>query len=124
MTLIEPGIKKLIENNAVAFTTISPDGSPHSIAVAYCKVFGDQVIITNSHMEESVGNLKADDRVAMAVWNKEWEEACVGFELRGTAESQTEGKWFEFVKEMPDNEGYDVRSAIVVKVTNVKKLLS
>jgi len=124
MPLIEPGIKKLIEDNALSFCTVDAAGQPHSIAVAYCKVFDDQVIISNSHIEESIENLRVNPNVSLAVWNKEWETACVGFELKGTAENQTSGKWLDFVKEMPDNEGYDIKSAIVVTVTSVKKLLS
>lgn len=124
MTLIEPGIKKLIEGNALSFCTVDKAGKPHSIAVAYCKVFDDQVIISNSHIEESIENIKDNPHVSLAVWNKEWETACVGFELKGMGENQTEGRWFEFVKAMPDNEGYDIKSAIVVTVIAIKKLLS
>jgi predicted pyridoxine 5'-phosphate oxidase superfamily flavin-nucleotide-binding protein len=124
MALIEPGIKKLIEANALAFCTVDQAGKPHAIAVAYCKVFDDRIIISNSHIEESIENIKSSPHVSLAVWNKEWEDACVGFELKGTAENQTEGQWLEFVKTMPENEGCDIKSAVVVTVSNIKKLLS
>jgi len=122
--MITPGIKKLIEANAIGFATADEKGNPHCIAVAYAKVFGNKVVITNTHIKESLKNLEKNNNVALVVWNKEWETACVGFELKGTAKNFTADKWFDFVKNMPDNEGYDVKSAIVVTVKKIKKLLS
>jgi uncharacterized pyridoxamine 5'-phosphate oxidase family protein len=122
--MISPGLKKFIEANAIGLATAGPNGKPHAIAVAYVKVAEDKIVITNSHIKESVKNITTNDNVALVVWNKEWEKACVGFELSGKAKNYTSGKWFDFVKNMPENKGYRIRSAIVVKVTKIKKLLS
>ena len=124
MLKITPGIKKLLEENAIGFSTVDKNGKPHSIAVAYVKVFRDDVIITNTHIKESIKNIKYNKNVALVVWNKEWEKACIGFELKGTAKNFTSGKWFEFVKNMPENKGYGVKSAIVVSVKKIKRLIS
>lgn len=110
--------------NACGFSTVNKKGNPHSIAVACLKVFRDKVIITNTHMEESLENIKNNKNVSLVVWNKDWEKACVGFELKGTAENYESGKWFDFVKNMPDNEGYEVKSAIAVSVSKIKELKS
>jgi predicted pyridoxine 5'-phosphate oxidase superfamily flavin-nucleotide-binding protein len=120
--MITPGIKKLIESNAIGFSTVDKSGKPHSIAVAYCKVFGDKIVITNSHINESVKNITSNKNVALVVWNKEWEKACVGFELKGVAKNHLSGRWFEFVKNMLDNKGYKIKSAIVVEVKKIKRL--
>jgi pyridoxine/pyridoxamine 5'-phosphate oxidase len=122
--MITPGIKKLIESNALGLATIGKNGKPHNIAVAYVKVEGDKVIISNAHIFESVKNIKKNENVALVVWNKEWETACVGFEIIGKAKNYTSGKWFDYVCKLEDNEGYKIMSAIVVKVTKIKKLLS
>lgn len=122
--MITPGIKKLIEENVLAFSTVDKNGKPHSIAVACCKVFGNKIIVTNTHIKESLKNIKYNPNVSLVVWNKDWEKACVGFILKGKAIIFDSGMWFEFVKNMPDNEGYDVKSAIVVSITKIKKLLS
>lgn len=124
MVKITPGIKKLLEKNAIGFSTADKNNNPHLIAVAYVKVSGNEVIITNTHIKESIRNIKNNSSVALVVWNKEWEIACVGFELRGTARNYTSGKWFEFVKDMPENKGYKIKSAIVVKVKKIKRLVS
>lgn len=124
MSIITPGIKKLIEDNALALATVDKAGRPHNIAVACCKVFGDKIVISNSHIKETVRNLKNDSCVSLSVWHKDWKTVCVGFELKGTAENIVSGKWLDFVKSMPDNKGYDIKSAIVVTITKIKKLLS
>ncbi len=122
--MITLGIKKLIEDNVLGFSTVNKSGKPHSVAVACCKVFGNKIIITNTHVRESLGNIKNNKNVSLVVWNKEWEESCIGFSFKGIAENHTSGKWFDFVKNMPDNKGYNVKSAIVIKVKKIKKLLS
>jgi hypothetical protein len=68
--------------------------------------------------------LKINKNVALVVWHKDWENVCVGVELRGIAEEQKTGKWFDLIKKLPENQGYNIKSAIVVKVKKVKKLLS
>lgn len=122
--MITAGIKKLIESNALGLATVDKNGRPHNIAVAYVKVQGDRIIISNAHIFESIKNIEKNENVSLVVWNKEWEVACVGYEIVGKAKNYTSGKWFDYVCYLPDNEGYKILSAIVVKVTKVKKLLS
>lgn len=122
--MITSGLKKFIEANAMALATVGKNGKPHNIAVAYVKVVEGKLIISNSHIKESIKNIEHNPNVSLVVWNKEWEKACVGFELVGKAKNYTKGKWFDFVCNMPDNEGYKINSAIVVTITKIKKLLS
>jgi len=122
--MISLGLKKLIESNAIGFATVGKNGKPHNIAVAYVKVVEGKIVISNSHIYESVKNLRHNNSVSLVVWNKEWEKACVGYELTGAAKNHTEGKWFKYVSNLSDNEGYKIISAIVIKVTKIKKLLS
>ena len=122
--MISIGIKKLVEANALGFATIGKKGKPHNIAVAYVKVVGDQIVISNAHIKESISNLKYNKNVSLVVWNKDYDKACIGFELAGTASNYTEGKWYDYVCSLPDNEGYKINSAIVVKILKIKKLLS
>jgi len=122
--MITPGLKKFIESNAMGLATVDKDGKPHNIAVAYVKVVGDKLIISNAHIKESIKNLEMNDNVSLVIWNKEWETICVGYELIGRAKNHTSGKWLDFVRDMPDNEGYEIHSAIVVDVEKIKKLES
>ncbi|MCX6763524.1 MAG: pyridoxamine 5'-phosphate oxidase family protein [Candidatus Moranbacteria bacterium] len=122
--MISPCIKKLIEANAMGLATIGKNGKPHNIAVACVKVEGDLVIISNTHIKESVKNIQQNKNVSLVVWNKEWEKACVGFELIGQAKNYTSGKWFDYVCRLRENKGYKLKSVIIVKITKIKKLLS
>jgi len=122
--MISPALKKFIEANALGFATVNKTGKPHNIAVACVKVVKDKIIISNAHIKESVKNLGHNNNVSLVIWNPEWEKSCVGFELLGTAKNFTDGKWLEYVKKLPDNEGYDIKGAIVVNVKKIKRLLS
>ena len=88
------------------------------------KVVSDKLVISNAHIKESVKNIEKNENVSLAVWNKEWEKACVGYEIMGKAKNHIGGKWFDLVCSMPDNAGYKINSAIVVKISKIKKLES
>lgn len=122
--MLTPGIKKLLENNAISLATVDKNRKPHSIAVACIKVIGQNIVITNVHIKETLKNLKINNDVSLSVWNKNWETACIGFEIKGKAQYFTSGKWSDYVKSMPDNKGYNVKGAIVVRPTKIKKYLS
>ena len=57
VTIISPGLKKFIESNAIGLATVGPTGKPHAIAVAYVKVAEDRIVISNSHIKESIKNI-------------------------------------------------------------------
>lgn len=122
--MISPGLKKFIESNAMGLATVGKNGKPHCIAVAYVKVVDNKLVISNAHIKESIKNIEQNNNVSIVIWNKEWEKACVGYELAGKARNYTSGKYFDFVCNMPDNKGYKINSAIVVTITKIKRLLS
>lgn len=121
--LISSSLKKFIESQVLALATVSRSGRPHNIAVAGVKVVDDKIIISNSHIKESIKNLKNNTGVSLVVWSPDWEKTSVGFEFIGTGRNYPAGKWLQYVKALPDNEGYDICSALVVKVKKIKRLL-
>jgi hypothetical protein len=123
MVEINEELKKLIEENALAFATVDESGNPHCIAVAFVKVVSkNQILVTDNYMVETIENIQRNPHVALVVWNRDWEENCVGYELRGTAEYFTEGKWYEMVKQIPENEGEPCKGAILITINKIKKL--
>jgi len=58
----------------------------------------------------------------LAVWNRNWEENCVGYELLGKAEYLVSGKWYDFVRKIPENKNYPCKAAILVTISEIKKL--
>lgn len=112
-------IKPLIEENAISFATVNPDGSPNVIGVAYVKVVSEnQLLITDNYMTQTKENLAKEKRVCLAVWDEDWH----GYKLIGEAEYYTSGKWFEFVKNLEENKNEPCNAAIIVTVNRTIKL--
>lgn len=116
-------LKKLIENNPLALATVNEDGAPHCIAVAFAKVISkNQILITDNYMTKTTKNIQRISKIAITVWNRNWEENCIGYELKGDAKYFKQGKWYERVKKIPENEGEPCKGAILVTVNKIKKL--
>lgn len=123
MLTINEEQKHLIENNVIAIATIDKDSNPHCIAVAAVKVIStNQVLITNNFMNKTPENIKTNNKLSFAVWNKEWEDDCFGYEFIGTADYFSSGKWHDAVKSLEENKGLPAKGAIVVTIEKVKKL--
>lgn len=117
-------LKKLIEENILAFSTIDENGKPHCIAVGFVKVVSkNQILITDNYMVETTRNIQRSSNVALIVWNKNWKKNSTGYELRGIAEYFTKGKWHKMVKQIPENKGESCKGAILVTINKIKKLV-
>jgi len=119
MVKINSETKKLIEENPPAFATVDEAGKPNVIAVAYVKVVSkNQILITDNYMKQTKENLKKNNNVCLAVWDKEGN----GVKLVGTTEYFKSGKWKIFVENMPENKGLPAKGAILVTVSELIKL--
>jgi len=120
---INEGIKNMIENNALGFASVDEFGNPHNIAVGFVKVVSkNELIITNNYLEETIMNIKKNNNVSLVVWARNWEDNCIGYELKGIAQYFTYGKWVDFIKEIPINEGEPCKGAILIKINKIKVL--
>ena len=120
---INNGMKKMIEGNALGFATVDGQGNPHNIAVGYVKVISkNELVITNNYLNETIENLKNCKKVSLVVWDREWENKCIGYELKGTAKYFTEGKWVDLIKKIPTNKGEPCKGAILVTIDKLKVL--
>ena len=115
--MMEEEIKKIIEKNPVALSTINREGKPYVIAVASVKVKNDKIVITDNYMENTVNNLKDYPNVSLVVWNKEWK----GYNIQGKAEYYDKGLFFDFVKSLKENKNEPCKGAIVIEINNTKK---
>ncbi len=112
--------KKLIENEVLAFATSNLENRPNVVAVACVKVVGpNQILITDNFMNKTRKNLEKNNKVAVAVWSKDWEE---GYHFKGTAEYIAEGRWKGVVEEMKENEGLAHKAAVLVTVEEIYDL--
>lgn len=121
--MINQEIKNLIENNALALATVDVEGNPHCVAAGFVQVVGEnKLLITDNYFVETTKNFINKPEVALAVWSRDWEDDCQGYELKGRVEYFKEGEWFEKIKAMSFNEGEPCKGAIVVSVNKIKKL--
>lgn len=121
--MINSGIKKMIEENALGFATVDPKGNPHNIAVGYVKVISkNQLLISNNYIVDTIKNIKNNNNVSLAVWNSDWKKNCVGFELIGKADYFESGKWVDLMKTFPINQGEPCKGAIIVTVNRIEVL--
>ncbi len=111
-------IKKIIEENALALATVDEKDNPHCIAVGDVKVVNDIILIGDIYMKKTIKNIKRNNKVALVVWDRNWEENCEGYQIKGKAEYFTNGKWWELVKKI--HKGFQAKGAIVVKVNKIR----
>jgi predicted pyridoxine 5'-phosphate oxidase superfamily flavin-nucleotide-binding protein len=121
MVEINKELKRLIEENALAFATVDENGNPHCIAVGDVKVVSkNKILVGDNYMIKTIKNIKRNNNVTLAVWSRNWEENCIGYELSGTAEYFTSGKWHKMVKEI--HKGFPAKGAILITIKKIKKL--
>lgn len=120
---INEGMKKMIENNALSLASIDKTNKPHSIAVGFVRVVSkNQLLISDNYLIDTIENIKNNKNVSLAVWERNWEENCIGYELNGIAEYFTKGKWIEEIKKLPINQGAPCKGAIIVTLNKIKVL--
>lgn len=115
---IDTKIKKIVEENPIAFATVDSSNKPNVIGVAYVKVVNNKILITDNYMNQTKENILNNKNICLAVWNKDWN----GYKLVGTADYFTKGKWKECVEKMPENKGLSAKGAIVVNVSKIIEL--
>jgi len=115
-------IKNKVEGSALSLATVDSENKPHCVAVGFAKVVDGKIVITDNYMAKTPKNIANNSNIALTFYSRNWEEDCWGFEIRGTAEYHTEGKWRDFVKGLEGNEGMPAKGAIIVTVETIKKL--
>jgi len=119
--MITAEVKKIIEENAVAFATSDKNRNPHCIAVGDVKVVSkNQILIGDVYLRKTIENIKRNNNVALAVWSRDWKKRCVGYQLKGKAQHLTSGKWYEKIKKI--HKGFLPKGAILVTISKLIKL--
>ncbi len=122
--MMQEDLKKLIENNALALSTISNDGTIHAIVVAFVKIVSEnQILVTDNFMKNTPLNLKKNNNVTLVVWSSNWKEECVGYEIKGKAEYFTEGKYSQVCFSQIFSTGLSAKGAILITVEKIKNLV-
>ncbi|PIZ56716.1 hypothetical protein COY23_02665 [bacterium (Candidatus Torokbacteria) CG_4_10_14_0_2_um_filter_35_8] len=118
MIKITKELKKLIEENILAFATCDENKNPHCIAIGDVKVVSkNQVLIGDNYMVETIDNIQKNKNVALVVWNR---NENIGYELKGKAEYFTNNKWHKMVQKI--HKGFPAKGAILFTINKIKKL--
>lgn len=116
---IDKELKKLLEENALAFATVNEAGGPHCITIENVKViFKNRIIIGDCYMVETIKNIQRNKNVALTIWGENWKEEHIGYELKGTAEYFISGKLFKKYKKFFE----DIKGIILVTISKINKL--
>ncbi len=110
-------IKAKLEKATVAVATINNYNKPHNIAVMFTKVAEGRIIITDNFMHSTVENIVKNPFISLIFWEGE-----NGWRIDGKADYYNYGKWFDFVKTLPENKGFPTKGAIVVEIDEIKEL--
>lgn len=89
-------VKKILVNNPWNFATMSD--CPNVVPVGMNMVTEDGLLLLGDVlMETSVENVKATGKAAVCAWDP---KTCEGYQLKGSAVYETEGKHFELLNNM------------------------
>ena len=105
-----------IKNKIVVLSTVNQD-KPYSIAVEVNKIDGKQIIITDNYMYTVIENIKNNPNVCIV-----YHDNKNGIRINGKAKYYNSGKWLEFVKKLPENEGMPAKGAVVIEIQEIKEL--
>jgi uncharacterized protein len=120
MVEITPDIKTLLKKAIVAFSTVSVDKQPNTVAIFRVKVVSpNQILITDNFFNKTRKNLETNNQVSLAFWNLENDSNGAGYQLKGTAEIFTQGKWKDQVDIDPGNQGLAHKAAVLVTITEI-----
>ena len=98
-------------------------GVPNSVPIGAVKILDDAtILISDQFFLKTLNNLRKNPKVAISFWETETGE---GYQIKGEASIQTEGKIFEDTVEWIHNMGQELghplksKGAIVVKITAI-----
>ncbi|MBS3065463.1 pyridoxamine 5'-phosphate oxidase family protein [Candidatus Pacearchaeota archaeon] len=116
--MIPENIKKLLKRwKVIHLSTSSKEGIPNLIAVECCGVVSDKILIADCHFGKTKKNLDENKRVAILTENNKEH-----YQIKGIAEYQTSGKYFDKIVKMLEGTGYQAKGVIAVSCDEIYDL--
>jgi predicted pyridoxine 5'-phosphate oxidase superfamily flavin-nucleotide-binding protein len=124
MTLLNARMKEIFSKQGVfVLGTADLKGIPNVVPVGAVKILDDEtILVSDQFFLKTLSNLKQNPTVAMSFWDTENGE---GYQIKGNASIQTEGKIYEdtveWVRELGEKMGHPLKSkgAVVIKITEI-----
>lgn len=109
----------LLNKQSIAVLATSDGaGRPRAIFVEVNKIEGDKIIITDNEMKVTKENLLKNENAFLLAFEEDY-HYCL--KIEGKANYYTEGKYFELVNNLEENEDFSPKGAIVVTVEEVSE---
>jgi predicted pyridoxine 5'-phosphate oxidase superfamily flavin-nucleotide-binding protein len=109
------------KQNIFVLGTADSKGIPNVVPVGAIKILDDEtILISDQFFLKTLNNLKENPRVAISFW-----EEGEGYQVKGEASIQTEGKIFEdtveWIRELSQKIGHPLKSkgAVVIRITEI-----
>lgn len=116
MELTKKQLDLLSRRNLVILATSSLNGKPRAIIVEANKVKKDKIIITDNEMGVTRNNLLVNKNVFLLAYEEDYH---YGLKISGEVKYHTDGKYFDFVKNLETNKRYSPKGAVVITVKEV-----
>jgi uncharacterized protein len=123
MTAITDELRKDIgQADVVALATANKGSEPNVVPVFFWKVLsGDEILLVDIFMKKTADNIRVNPLVAVSAWYKDSSGNSIGYQFKGEARMETEGRIFDegvmMVKEAEPE--LAPKGAVVVKVNSV-----
>ena len=124
MALLNERMKEIFSKQGIfVLGTAGLNGIPNVVPVGAVKILDDEtILISDQHFLKTLNNLKENPKVAISFWETETGE---GYQIKGDASIQTEGRIFEetveWIHVLSKEIGHPLKSkgAVVIKITEI-----
>jgi|WetSurMetagenome_2_1015567.scaffolds.fasta_scaffold985726_1 uncharacterized protein len=103
--------------------TADLNGIPNVVPIGAVKILDDEtILVSDQYFHKTLNNLKENPKVAISFWETDTGE---GYQIKGEAKIQTEGKIYEdtveWVRQYGEKIGHPLKSkgAIVITITAI-----
>jgi predicted pyridoxine 5'-phosphate oxidase superfamily flavin-nucleotide-binding protein len=124
MALLNERMKEIFAKQGVfVLGTADLKGNPNVVPIGAVKILDDEtILVSDQYFLKTLNNLKENPKVAMSFWETEKGE---GYQIKGEASIQTEGRIYEetaeWIRKLGEEMGHPLKSkgAIVIKITAI-----
>ena len=116
MKLSEKQLDLLKRRNLIVLATSDLKGNPRAIIVELNKVEDNKIIITDNQMEKTKDNILENNNISILAFEEDYH---YGIKISGSAEYYTKGEYFDYVKNLETNKGYNPKGTIVIDIKEI-----
>jgi len=116
MKLTEKQLDLLNRRKIVVLATSNLENKPRAIFVEVNQVKDDKIIITDNEMKTTRKNLLENKNVFILAFEEDYH---YGLKILGDVEYNTEGEYFDFVKNLETNKNFSPKGAIMITIKEI-----